>query len=169
MFSVPANVSIIGTMNSADRSVEALDTALRRRFTFIEMPPSVECLREKQISVAGIDIPRLFEVINIRLEKLLSKDHQIGHSYFLELAVPNNTLPALKQLFSNKIIPLLQEYFYGDLGRIGLVLGAAFVEPVREVDFAPFDYPDSELLLERPVYRLKSLDSLTPQDFIHSL
>jgi hypothetical protein len=165
LFSVPPNVSIIGTMNSADRSVEALDSALRRRFSFKEVSPDVTVLRQADLNVEGIDIPRLFEVINHRLEKLLNRDHQIGHAYFLELANGNRTLAGLRSLFQSKIIPLLQEYFYSDLGRIGLVLGAAFVEKVQNTEFANFDYPDADLLRERQIYRLKDPARLTADDF----
>ena len=165
LFSVPANVSIIGTMNSADRSVEALDSALRRRFSFIEVSPSVTVLRENRIQVEGVDIPRLFEVINQRLEKLLNRDHQIGHAYFLELQNGNSTLNGLRSLFQSKIIPLLQEYFYSDLGRIGLVLGDAFVERVDTAEFANFEYQDADLLRERQIYRLKDPALLTVEDF----
>ena len=165
LFSVPPNVSIIGTMNSADRSVEALDSALRRRFSFKEVSPDVTVLRQADLNVEGIDIPRLFEVINHRLEKLLNRDHQIGHAYFLELANGNRSLAGLRSLFQSKIIPLLQEYFYSDLGRIGLVLGAAFVEKVQNTEFANFDYPDADLLRERQIYRLKDPARLIADDF----
>ena len=165
LFSVPANVSIIGTMNSADRSVEALDSALRRRFSFKEVSPDVTVLRQADLNIEGVDIPRLFEVINHRLEKLLNRDHQIGHAYFLELASGNRTLAGLRSLFQSKIIPLLQEYFYSDLGRIGLVLGGAFVERVQSTEFSNFDYPDADLLRERQIYRLKDPAHLTADDF----
>lgn len=165
LFSVPANVSIIGTMNSADRSVEALDSALRRRFSFIEVSPSVDVLRDARIEVEGIDIPRLFEVINQRLEKLLNRDHQIGHAYFLELQNGKSSLEGLRSLFQSKIVPLLQEYFYSDLGRIGLVVGDAFVERVDTAEFASFDHQDTDLLRERQIYRLKDPSKLTAHDF----
>jgi hypothetical protein len=165
LFSVPANVSIIGTMNSADRSVEALDSALRRRFSFKEVLPNVNVLRQADLNIEGVDIPRIFEVINHRLEKLLNRDHQIGHAYFLELANGNRTLGGLRSLFQSKVIPLLQEYFYSDVGRIGLVLGDAFVEKVQNAEFANFDYSDADLLRERQIYRLKAASRLTAEDF----
>src|SRR5690606_20783560 len=122
-FSVPKNLSIIGTMNTADRSVEALDTALRRRFSFAEMPPKPELIKTEGKAengiVNGIDLSVLLETINKRIEKLLDKDHMIGHSYFLSV----ESLKGLKSAFQNKIVPLLQEYFFGDYGKIGLVLG----------------------------------------------
>jgi len=122
-FSVPSNLYIIGTMNTADRSVEALDTALRRRFSFTEMAPEYSLLTGS--NVAGIDLGDLLRVINSRIEALLDKDHAIGHSYFLRVASGDSTL---QDVFFDEIIPLLQEYFYGNFGRIELVLGGGFVE-----------------------------------------
>jgi len=125
-FSVPSNLYIIGTMNTADRSVEALDTALRRRFSFIEMAPEYGLLDGR--AVDGIDLGKLLRTINDRIEALLDKDHAIGHSYFLRVFKGECSL---KDVFFNEIIPLLQEYFYGNFGRIELVLGTGFVEPIR--------------------------------------
>jgi len=122
-FSVPKNLYIIGTMNTADRSVEALDTALRRRFSFTEMAPDFSLLAGS--SVAGIDLGKLLRIINSRIEGLLDKDHAIGHSYFLRVAKGESTL---EDVFFDEIIPLLQEYFYGNFGRIELVLGRGFVK-----------------------------------------
>ncbi|CAA6824837.1 MAG: 5-methylcytosine-specific restriction protein B [uncultured Sulfurovum sp.] len=133
-FAVPSNLYILGTMNTADRSVEALDTALRRRFSFVEMPPKKELLKEKEIE--GIKLDDLLECINKRIEKLLTKDHLIGHSYLMNI----ENIEGLKSAFRNKILPLLQEYFYGDFGKIGLVLGKGFIEKEDDVDFADFDY-----------------------------
>ncbi|MDR2582864.1 MAG: AAA family ATPase [Fibromonadaceae bacterium] len=146
-FGVPNNLYIIGTMNTADRSVEALDTALRRRFSFEEIMPKPELLKS---DMQGIDLQRLLKIINERIEKLLDREHQIGHSYFLEV----EDLEGLKQVFKDKIIPLLQEYFFGDYGKIGLVLGKEFVEKMPETKFANFEY-DME---DKDVYRLKISD-----------
>ena len=82
-FSVPSNVYIIGTMNSSDRSLTGLDIALRRRFTFVEMPPKPELLND--IEVEGVNIGKLLEVINQRIEVLLDRDHCIGHANFMSL------------------------------------------------------------------------------------
>lgn len=122
-FGVPKNVHIIGTMNTADRSVEALDTALRRRFSFTEVLPNSKLLENK--SVNGINLKKLLDTINNRIEILLNRDHTIGHSYFIKLE--NDDVKGLKSTFKNNIIPLLQEYFYGDYEKIGMVLGAGFV------------------------------------------
>jgi len=210
-FSVPPNLYIIGTMNTADRSVEALDTALRRRFSFVEMPPNEDLLtasnmfwrlmkryetvpwndkvyqeKEKQLfdffgagnfvkdnrksywkkferaegetpfpneHFFGFKLDNLLNVINRRIEKLLDKDHLIGHSYFMNVS----SMEDLQNTFYRNIIPLLQEYFFGDYGKIGLVLGAGFVEMVKsEGDFADFSgYEDTAELGERRTYRIK--------------
>jgi hypothetical protein len=120
-FGIPQNLYIIGTMNTADRSVEALDTALRRRFTFLEMRPDRSLVPEP----AGmkVDLKRLFDVINARIEQLLDHDHCIGHAYFMEV----NDINDLCLVFANKIIPLLREYFYGNPAKVGMVLGDRFV------------------------------------------
>lgn len=149
-FSVPANLYLIGTMNTADRSVEALDTALRRRFSFKEMRPDYALLP----TVEGVEVGKMLQTINTRIELLLDKDHAIGHSYFLGL----ETIEDLRLAFENKLIPLLQEYFFGDFSKIGLVLGEAFVAPQKQDKkdiFAPFASVDKSLrtdLLRREVY-----------------
>ena len=120
-FSVPDNLYIIGTMNTADRSLAGLDLALRRRFDFIEMPPLPEELNG--ISVDGIDVEKMLDVINRRITALLDKDHCIGHAYFIHLKDKSNVaLTDLAEIFKQKIIPLLQEYFFEDWQRIRWVL-----------------------------------------------
>jgi len=118
-FSVPKNLYIIGTMNTADRSIALMDTALRRRFNFVEMMPEPELL---DFEVRGIHIGRLLEVINERIEYLYDRDHTVGHSYFMRLD-KNSSLDELNDVFKNNIIPLLQEYFYDDWEKIQMVLG----------------------------------------------
>jgi|GEM_PF-330622 len=222
-FGVPPNLYIIGTMNTADRSVEALDTALRRRFSFTEMPPKPELLspqrkiwelwwdfeqkewsdedykskenalyellgisetkpsysiwdgedgqegigaeekNEDQINLFddvicnGINLEILLNVINKRIEKLLDKDHQIGHSYFMSVSSIEDLLFA----FQNKIIPLLQEYFFGDYGKIGLVLGSGFIT-IKPQDsenvFAKFDYP-TDGYDEKQIYQIEGFNN----------
>jgi hypothetical protein len=217
-FGVPSNLFIIGTMNTADRSVESLDTALRRRFSFEEMRPRPDLLnsynRIKDLWIKykytydddaewikaeedfielhglifidrdeyedlkpseddvepelvsldpnefrkvirfenGVQLDSLLETVNKRLEKLLSKDHQIGHAFFIDVY----TIWELYDVFYQKFIPQLQEYFYGDFGKIGLVLGSDFVKREQDgtVAFAPFTYDDRETLLERPVFKI---------------
>lgn len=131
-FSVPTNVDIIGTMNTADRSLALLDTALRRRFDFVPVLPDAR--NEAGAPLFGlrvtlgeqvIDIPRMLSVINRRVEALYDRDHCIGHAYFTALAqVPDGDerLVALSQVFSNRIVPLLEEYFFEDWQKIRLVL-----------------------------------------------
>jgi len=150
-FGVPPNLYLIGTMNTADRSVEALDTALRRRFSFEEIMPKPELFAE--VAVAGFNLQEVLETINLRIEALFDRDHTIGHSYFFKVKDATNKEEALKQVFKDNIIPLLQEYFYGDYSRIGLVLGEGFVKQAGQVDdkiFAKFkDTNDSVEVSER--------------------
>ena len=172
-FGVPPNVHIIGTMNTADRSVEALDTALRRRFSFTEMPPKPKLISKEGKAengiVNGIDLSALLETINKRIEKLLDKDHMIGHSYFLSV----EGFKGLKSAFQNKIVPLLQEYFFGDYGKIGLVIGSKFFDiednHVDEDFFAPFEDYDSSPLVERKVYHLKNIHDMSEELFVEAL
>lgn len=123
-FGVPMNVDIYGTMNTADRSVEALDTALRRRFSFKEIMPKPSLL--EHITFQGFNLREVLETINERIEFLLDRDHTIGHSYFLNLE--SGDTDGLEDVFRNKIIPLLQEYFYHDYEKIALILGAGFLK-----------------------------------------
>jgi hypothetical protein len=215
-FGVPSNLYIIGTMNTADRSVEALDTALRRRFCFEEMMPMSELLspsalyckllwdyetvdwdhpefKEKEeqffnftqvsedfkvqrkgiwetmkvdyirddfsyfedFDYTGCNLQAILEKINNRIEVLLNRDHLIGHSYFLNV----RTEEQLKATFKNNIIPLLQEYFYGDYEKIGLIIGSGFFEKAEKFSkelFASFDtqnHPDNGTIL-----RIKTID-----------
>ncbi len=169
-FGVPPNLHIIGTMNTADRSVEALDAALRRRFNFEEMPPRpllIETdgkLKEQKGILETVDLPLILNTINKRIEKLLDKDHQIGHSYFMSVT----KLSELKEAFQNKIIPLLQEYFFGDYGKIGLVVGKGFFKPVESVQenfFAEFNDYDSSEFAERTIYKIRDIAEMKEDDF----
>lgn len=189
-FGVPPNLYIIGTMNTADRSVESLDTALRRRFCFEEMLPRVELLspsaiyckllwdykdvgwkdsefvakennlfeligvsqdfkdnresiwsqmnKDKNLKIikndyfkdfkySGVNLENLLQIINDRIEILLDRDHTIGHSFFIGI----NSFEDLKTVFQKNIVPLLQEYFFGDYEKIALVLGEGFVECIE--------------------------------------
>lgn len=207
-FAVPPNLYLIGTMNTADRSVEALDTALRRRFSFTEVGPQPELLSPKAMIVnllnmeayadldweeepyhahasnlyaflgvdratvedpikdsppdngeraweendlehlnaghfTGVQLDSMLDVINSRIRKLIDKDHMIGHAYFMGIAANPDPWQALKEVFHRNILPLLQEYFFGDFGKIGLVLGGGFVkveEGQNDGAFADFPY-----------------------------
>ena len=119
-FSIPDNLYILGTMNTADRSIAIMDTALRRRFVFKEMMPDSALL--EGIKVEDIDIKNMFEIMNKRIAYLYDRDHTIGHSYFIPLK-DDNSIENLALIFREKIIPLLQEYFYEDYEKIQLVLG----------------------------------------------
>ncbi|MDR1734551.1 MAG: AAA family ATPase [Oscillospiraceae bacterium] len=129
-FGVPKNVYLIGTMNTADRSIMRIDTALRRRFTFKEMLTDYSLL---DFTVAGIHIGSLVSTINARIEALYDREHTIGHSFFLGDCKRRRTLPALGKVFADNIIPLLQEYFFEDYMKIWQVLGGAFVEELPDV------------------------------------
>ncbi|MFN8296358.1 MAG: AAA family ATPase [Chitinophagales bacterium] len=226
-FSIPNNIYIIGTMNTADRSVEALDTALRRRFSFTEMKSKPELLQshfmlynqlwkyigfdwhdEKWINVEkdfkelfglskewdtddgkfwntfmkegynlyghseqlkkyildNFNLSQMLDAINKRIELLINKDHQIGHSYFINI----ESLEDLKVTFKNKVIPLLEEYFFGDFGKIGLVLGNEFIQKVddkQKVEFANFDHEDNQTLREKPIYIFTNSEDWTLDSF----
>lgn len=116
---VPNQLHIIGTMNASDRSLMGLDIALRRRFTFIEMQPQPELL--KDINIEGLSISDLLSIINQRIEILIDRDHCIGHAHFIILKDQKN-LETLSFIFKEKIIPQLQEYFFNDWSKINLVL-----------------------------------------------
>lgn len=167
LFGVPNNLFIIGTMNTADRSVEALDTALRRRFSFIEMNPEPAKLNSAEFKCNGIDLEDLLNAINTRIEKLLDKDYCIGHSYFMTIKDRKAPLEEMKIIFQNKILPLLQEYFYGDWGKILLVIGEKFVETKKNsVKFLSTDsYEDFEEYDEKPIYSFTNPSNWTLDSF----
>jgi hypothetical protein len=123
-FGVPNNLYIIGTMNTADRSITNIDTALRRRFVFEEYPPihnhfAIEKSINKTKDGDKINLQNVLRILNERIEYLLDRDHLIGHSYFINVT----DWDTLCNKFRNNIIPLLQEYFYNDWEKIRLVLG----------------------------------------------
>jgi 5-methylcytosine-specific restriction protein B len=121
LFGVPNNLYIIGTMNTADRSITNIDTALRRRFVFEEFPPlhNHEMIKIVEKNGDKINLQDVLRILNERIEYLLDRDHLIGHSYFMGV----NDWDTLCSKFRNNIIPLLQEYFYNDWEKIALVLG----------------------------------------------
>ncbi|MCY7222381.1 McrB family protein [Streptococcus cristatus] len=120
-FSVPKNVYILGTMNTADRSIALMDTALRRRFEFIEMMPKEKLL---DIAIDNVNVKQMLKAMNQRIEVLYDREHTLGHAFFMPLKnKEKETINQLASIFKNKIIPLLQEYFYEDYEKIMLVLG----------------------------------------------
>ncbi|MBR4627506.1 MAG: AAA family ATPase [Ruminococcus sp.] len=136
-FSVPPNLYILGTMNTADRSIAMLDTALRRRFDFIEMMPQPSLLGNCE----GVDLCQLLTALNERIEYYYDREHAIGHAYFINNRGCITTLLELRSVFSTKIIPLLQEYFFDDYERIRLVLNDknTFIECITPKYIRQFD------------------------------
>ncbi|SIQ01308.1 5-methylcytosine-specific restriction enzyme B [Peribacillus simplex] len=162
-FTLPPNLFIIGTMNTADRSIALLDTALRRRYVFEEMMPNADLLE----SIGEeIDLTVMLSIMNKRIEVLYDRDHTIGHAYFINATTDEEVI----SIFQTKIIPLLQDYFYDDWEKIGLVLGGigkskedSYIVYKEEVDV-------NQLFKQKPsmhipaLYRLKR--KLTPQELI---
>ena len=130
-FGVPKNVYIIGTMNTADRSISIIDTALRRRFFFKEMLPKPDVLAD--VSVKDLSVSGLLARMNERIAVLYDREHTIGHAYFMPLK-KNPTIKKLAEIFTNNIIPLLQEYFYEDYEQIRRILGDKFVIETKSKD-----------------------------------
>jgi len=128
-FGVPSNLYIIGTMNTADRSIAQIDTALRRRFEFVEMMPDHSLLKDVTVvhDDKTIEIQKVLEAINERIEYIYDREHTIGHSYFLPL-INEPTKEKLDKIFKVNILPLLTEYFYGDWEDIRFVLNNDFVK-----------------------------------------
>lgn len=164
-FGVPKNLYIIGTMNTADRSIALLDTALRRRFEFVEMMPEPELLEIIKVENGEINLQMLLEKINARIEFLLDREHTIGHSFFINV----NSLSELQQVFKNKIIPLLQEYFYDDYAKIDAVLNGngmiklkkdSTLEKLFDTNFK------SDLDSEKVVYQIINSNKWNEKNFL---
>lgn len=162
-FGVPGNIYIVGTMNTADRSVEALDTALRRRFSFEPIMPDETKLG---ITDDGINLSAILYTLNERLRVLKDYDHTIGHAWLWNV----KDVEGLKRVFASKILPLLQEYFYNDYEKLGLLLGNAFFKKQEQVSsdiFAPFKGGNhlAGQYEQSWQYELKPVSDLTIKDF----
>ena len=164
LFGVPRNLYIIGTMNTADRSIALLDTALRRRFAFVEMMPDAEILKDKNID-GVVNLQELLVAINERIEYLLDREHTIGHAYFIGV----NDLNDLKKAFQNKIIPLLQEYFYDDYEKIRAVLNDTDGKFIQKIEKKDLEYNikgfDDLFDSEKYIYKICKFNDLTADDF----
>ena len=164
-FTVPDNLYIIGTMNTADRSLALMDTALRRRFDFIEMMPKPELI--KDINIEGIDLELMLQIINDRIEALYDREHTIGHAFFMKLT-SSSKVSDLALIFKNNILPLLEEYFFEDWEKITKVLGKSNIYIKKNFDNLGFDYPGTnysrnDSALENKdtyinIYKLKDID-----------
>ncbi len=144
-FSVPENVYILGTMNTADRSIALMDTALRRRFEFIEMMPKEKLLTD--IVIDNVNVKKMLETMNRRIEALYDREHTLGHAFFMPLKNEKKaTINQLASIFKNKIIPLLQEYFYEDYEKIMLVLG---INPQNDDDSKFISVKSNENLFKK--------------------
>ncbi|CAH0999706.1 hypothetical protein LEM8419_01006 [Neolewinella maritima] len=162
-FGVPANLYLIGTMNTADRSVDALDSALRRRFTFRELTARPDLLADRR--VGEVELSAVLQTINDRVERLLDKDHRIGHAYFMPI---DGTVVSLQAVLASQVIPLLEEYFFGDTEKLRLVLGTGFFERLDTfVSFAPGTgetYHDGQ-----PRYRLLDIRDMSEAGLVRAL
>ena len=170
LFSVPQNVYIIGTMNTADRSIALMDTALRRRFEFVEIMPDSKVLEDMgagKITIGDqeLNVARMLDVINERIKYLFDREHTIGHAFFTKLA-ESPSLETLAEIFEKDVIPLLQEYFYEDYEKIQLVLGDNAKEdefkfildqPVKVKDVfngnPDIDLPEKDYVIQHSAFR----------------
>jgi len=150
-FSIPANLYIIGTMNTADRSIAVLDTALRRRFDFEEMMPNIGLVKKEVSDISGVDVAGMLDRINKRIEVLYDRDHMIGHAYLLGI----KNFEDLQRVMINKIIPLLQEYFYDDWEKINMIFNNNNFIQEKEITSSLFsNVDDAEFDSEQKVYTL---------------
>ncbi len=153
-FTVPQNLYIIGTMNTSDRSIASIDIALRRRFKFVEMMPRTELVAD-----FGCSFQSIFEKINTKIKILLDRDHQIGHSYFINTKYANTDISFLKEIWFSEIIPLLNEYFYCDWEKLKLVI-PGFIKEINIPEELKNECEDS-------IYEFKTPNEV--KDFVGAL
>jgi len=132
-FKVPSNLYIIGTMNTADRSIAAIDTALRRRFTFVEIEPNSTIITKYDNPIINdhIDLAKLMDALNSRILEKYDRDHRIGHAYFMGI----DSLNSLYQTWYYKVLPLLSEYFYNDVATLADIVGDSFFDKYGNVKY----------------------------------
>lgn len=156
-FAVPPNVRVIGTMNTADRSIALLDTALRRRFGFVELMPDASLLGD--VVIDGVPLGRWLASLNRRIREQLGGDGrnlQVGHAYLLDRGVPLRTLDAFRAVLAEDILPLLAEYCYGDFEKLSRILGREMV------DLPGLRYHDEILAPGRGPELVAALQSVDP-------
>ena len=163
-FKVPENVYMVGTMNTADRSISLLDVALRRRFGFIELMPDYTLFEDTEFS--GLPLAGWLKELNSRIREYIGQDArnlQIGHSYFLEREQAITDNEKFKRIIKEDIIPLVEEYCYGDYNLIAKVLGQGLIDSKNQtIKLDVFKSPDiselvTALLSPCPTLRLESL------------
>jgi Cdc6-like AAA superfamily ATPase len=159
-FGVPLNLRVVGTMNTADRSVQQLDVALRRRFRFHELRPDPTQLMDY---FSDFDLPQMLETMNARIEQLLGKEYSIGHAVFMSLE--KEDWSGLQDVFAQQLLPLLEQYFFGDLEKIRLVLGAAFCAKQDSVLYAGGAGVDGYGSKRNNLYRLAEVMDMTTEGF----
>lgn len=147
-FGIPPNLYVVGTMNTADRSIALLDLALRRRFSFLEVEPDPALLS----TVADVDLGKLLTTLNERIELLLDRDHRIGHSYFMKVTDE----ASLHFAWSNRVVPLLQEYFYNNNPQLHGLLGDLFLERTTATK-VPAEM-ENLIDTESPRFKLKQME-----------
>ena len=169
-FTVPKNLYIIGTMNTSDRSIASIDIALRRRFKFIEMMPRPEILVDENnqlLEVEDIKLQEHLQILNERISYLLDRDHQIGHSYFMNWE--NYNITTFKDVWFDEIMPLLNEYFYSDWDKLQAILGKAeekdteksFIIKIKKPDL-PYDIDCND---EDAYYDFSRKQDVNDEDF----
>jgi len=171
LFAVPWNLYIIGTMNTADKSIALIDVALRRRFGFLEVTPDTSKVKPIEIEGINVRLPEILKSLNEKITILIDRDHQIGHSYLMNIHKDAQGYPTkdskiilnnLKFAFYNEIFPLIQEYFYNDWEKIRLLIGEKFVREIKSLDEAQNIVEDSV----QGIYEIREMDGT---EFLNAL